>query len=89
MVNLVKLSTVHLRWMLLIRNIHFTWEVLVHLVTRGVSLVIYKCIESIHISCMVLQLYKELKITFNSITIQLANINFSHYLSIRQIMKYK
>ena len=38
MVNLVKSGTVHLSWMLLIRSIHFTWEDLVHLVIRGVSL---------------------------------------------------
>ena len=42
MVTLEKLSTVHLRWMLLLRTIHFTWMNLVHLVTRGVSVAIYK-----------------------------------------------
>ena len=70
------------------RSIHFTWEDSVHLATRGVSLVIYKCIKIIHIPYMFFKLNKELKITFHSITIQVTYSNFS-YVSTIQILKYK
>ena len=70
MVTLEKSSTVHLRWMLLMRSINFTWMDLVYLVACGVSLVIYQCIES---TWMFLKWNIEHNITFNSISIQLDN----------------